>query len=85
MQMRVFLINSAGVSLGVLSVGEKDTIVYYGGGYFARDAHSGVRFRDESMPIFRQPESILTTYKLDIDLVAERLEAKVAAIPQKAQ
>lgn len=80
--MRVYLINSAGVSLGVLSVNEKDTIVHYGGGYFARDPHEGVHFRGEVMPVFRQPESILTTYRLDIDLVAERLEAKVAALTQ---
>lgn len=80
MLMRVYLKNSAGVSLGVLSVNESDTIVHYGGGYFARDCNEGVVFRGEVLPVFRQPETILTTYKLDIDLVAERLEAKVAAM-----
>lgn len=84
MLRRVVLINSAGVELGVLSVSERDTIVHYGGGYFAPDI-DGKMFAhgDEIIPIWRQPGSILTTYKLDIDFRAtRRAGAEVGDPPQ---
>jgi hypothetical protein len=67
MLMSVMLINSAGKALGVIAVAESDTIVHYGGAYFARDFVGGAVWRGQPMPIFRQPETIYCPAKLDVD------------------
>ncbi len=62
---KAMLVNLGNRSLGVLAVDTKDTIVHYGGGYFARTPHERTEFLGQSIPIFRQPETIYCTNKLD--------------------
>jgi hypothetical protein len=80
MLMRVMLVNRAGKSLGVVSIAETDTIVKYGGGYFARVHGVGTIWRGEPMPIFRQPESFACLTKLDHEFPAGQ-EFAAAALP----